>query len=118
MREVVVELQVINVIEVGSNLFIWSLRGRRLGPAAEGTKGDAVPIMSELLIMPASVAYGTFDSSCVRSTMSFSSLDIVFRALWPPRIRATCYRATVSHHEQRCSRAPSCATDRNSRVIL
>jgi hypothetical protein len=36
---------IINVVEVGSNLFIWSLRGRRPAPAAEGTKGDAVPII-------------------------------------------------------------------------
>jgi len=39
----------LNVVEVGSNLFIWSLRGRRLGPAAEGTKGDAVPIITAYL---------------------------------------------------------------------
>jgi hypothetical protein len=50
MREVVVELQVINVIEVGSNLFIWSLRGRRPGPAAEGTKGDTVPIIVPIIV--------------------------------------------------------------------
>ena len=41
MREVVVESQVrwLIVVEVGSNLFVWSLRGRRPGPAAEGGTG-------------------------------------------------------------------------------
>jgi hypothetical protein len=47
VREAVVESQVrwLIIFEVRSNLFVWSLRGRRPGPAAEGGQGDAVPIM-------------------------------------------------------------------------
>jgi hypothetical protein len=49
VREVVVESQVrwLIVVEVGSNLFVWSLCGRRPGSAAEGGQGDAVPIIDE-----------------------------------------------------------------------
>jgi hypothetical protein len=44
VRKVGVESQVrcLIVVEVRSNLFVWSLRGRRQDPAAEGTSGDAI----------------------------------------------------------------------------
>ena len=39
--QVVVESQVgcLIVVEVGPNLFLWSLRGRRPNPVAEGIRG-------------------------------------------------------------------------------